>query len=99
MKGCKSILRNCMLKESFGDLITNLHYTSVNPVHNAPVELPPGRGPPPPPPGGGAGVAPSPARAGSQENHRQCLEEFSRHCPHRQTDIVTLIYKIGVFTM
>ncbi len=49
MKGCKSILRNCMLKESFGDLITNLHYTSVNPVHNAPVELPPARPPPPPP--------------------------------------------------
>jgi hypothetical protein len=26
MKGCKSILKNCMLKECFGNFITYLHY-------------------------------------------------------------------------
>ncbi len=29
-----------------------------------------------------------------EENHRQCLEKISRHCPHRRTDTVAIIYKM-----
>jgi hypothetical protein len=103
-----------------------LSHTSVNPVHNAPVEFPPGRSflarapplpgpsppvpPPPPPPGPSPPVPPLPrpcwppqprASPGSPFPHPpkhsigngQWLES-SRHCPHRQTYIVTLIYRI-----
>jgi hypothetical protein len=45
---------------------------------------------------------PCPARHHRQTDttgNGQWLEESSRHCPHRQTDIVALIYRIGLLTL
>ncbi len=44
--------------------------------------------------GGGESRAEQQRGGGGGEDHGQCLEEFSWHCPHRRTDTVAIIYKI-----
>jgi hypothetical protein len=85
-----------------------LYITSVNPVHNAPVELPPARSfparaPPRPSPTRASPPNPvlhrallSPTPPKHSTGNEQWLEESSRHCSHRQTNIVTLIYKMSL---